>query len=432
MYQIDESNRTGFPANLEITIGSPSKPGQLLAGDTTDQTYEFRLRDIKKLRAWINQLWIGRVRNNGAGVCYGELDLSTNSIPSIEGSFTAQSIAVGEIAIGGHSGRGMGVLRLPASVTNLWCNTFDMGAQIGSSDPGNSIVFFGTNTQPITMTVVSNCYIGHALFQYADPVSVTNNGFPPGSRLWIGQPSLRATLELGCIKQSLSSCQFGKGLGTMAVYATSLTIGRSTSAGSYHYITNDFRAVTQFVWDVQGTISIGPNNNDNTYTFPPASGSVSCLDLQLGSDTVSNKIIRSFLALSNIVITVSNSVTLKETGVVTNFVEGYSSGFDIGATNLDIQDPKNWTGFSDYGRMTLRFLRDPVNPYAAYWGLRMKGNGVSVIQALTNTSPRRLTWSTNGLSASAQARFGIVYDSARNVTYVGVQPIPSGALLLIR
>jgi len=68
-------------------------------------------------------------------------------------------------------------------------------------------------------------------------------------------------------------------------------------------------------------------------------------------------------------------------------VNGVSSGFDIGTTNLDIQDPKNWTGFSDYGRLDIRFVADPVLPSKPYWGLRMKGNGVTVIQNLTNTTP---------------------------------------------
>jgi hypothetical protein len=66
----------------------------------------------------------------------------------------------------------------------------------------------------------------------------------------------------------------------------------------------------------------------------------------------------------------------------------------------------------------------------------MKGDGVSVVQALTVTNStypaRRLTWSTNGLSAKAAARFGIHYDPLRNVTYVGVSPLMRGTLLLVR
>jgi hypothetical protein len=86
--------------------------------------------------------------------------------------------------------------------------------------------------------------------------------------------------------------------------------------------------------------------------------------------------------------------------------------------------------------MDIRFVSDPADPAVPYWGLRMKGDGVSVIQSLTETNStypsRRLTWSTNALSAKVAARFGIHYDSFRNVTYVGVMPIMQGTLIKVQ
>jgi hypothetical protein len=143
---------------------------------------------------------------------------------------------------------------------------------------------------------------------------------------------------------------------------------------------------------------------------------------------------RSLLVLSNTTVSASRSVVLQETAVVTNIVNGRSSGFDIGTTNLDIQDPQ--TNFADYGRMDIRFVADPADVSAPYWGVRMKGDGTGVIQALTETNStypaRRLTWSTNGLSAKVASRFGVHYDALKNVTYLGVKPLVRGTLLLVQ
>jgi hypothetical protein len=141
-----------------------------------------------------------------------------------------------------------------------------------------------------------------------------------------------------------------------------------------------------------------------------------------------SSIYRASLILSNTVFAVSNAVTIMETAIVTNYVAGISSGFDIGTTNLSIQDPQATNVYADYGRLAIRFTSDPLNLKQAYWGLRIKGNAIGVIQGLTNTVPQRLSWTTDGLSQKVMVRFGIHYDDVRDVTYVGVQPLRSGTI----
>jgi hypothetical protein len=433
----DGLTRTGFPNQVDFTVGTSAQPARFHAGVYYGTYARTVLTNFASFKGWLSELQVGRVNNNGAGACYAELDLSEKSVANPEGSVTPLSLAVPSVVIGGAAGSPVGVLRLPSSLTNIWCHSFEMGAITGTT-PTNNQVSFGSNTQPITFTVASNLSLGFADFRSIGPGGAMGLAFPAGSRLRVGGPNNRGVVRLGNIRDSGGSRHlFGKGFSEVTLYASNLFIGLSTGNNGYtHYVTNDFREATQFLWNVKETISVGAGRQGEfDYTFLPANGTVACSNLIAGTTgTVGYLGWRSLLVLSNTAFAASHAVTLQETAVVTNFVDGRPSGFDIGTTALDIQDPQ--TNFADYGRMDLRFVSDPADPSVAYWGLRIKGDGVSVVQALTVTNStypaRRLTWSTNGLSAKAAARFGIHYDALRNVTYVGVSPLVRGTLLLVR
>jgi hypothetical protein len=311
-----------------------------------------------------------------------------------------------------------------------------MGAIVGSVN-SKCLVTFGTNTQPVTFTVVSNLSLGFADFNSIGPGGVTNSAFPPGSRLRVGSPTDRGAVTLGNIRDAAGAVSlFGQGISDVTLYAATMVMGRNTgNNGYYHYTTNDFRGATQCLWNVSESISMGIGaSGDNVYTYLPANGTVGCSNLIMGHTGNVSSISRTLLILSNTVFSVSNAVTIMETAAVTNFVVGQSSGLDIGTTNLDIQDPQAVGVYADYGRIVIRFVSDPVDPTQMYWGLRIKGNAVSLIQSLTNTVPQRLSWTTTGLSPAFLARFGIYYDDVHDITYVGIPKTYSvpGVMILVQ
>lgn len=437
LYNRSGSTVTGFPDQIDFTVGSSNLPAKLYAGLYYGTYARLAMTNFGSFKAWLSELQVGRVLNNGAQTCFAELDLSENSVTNLEGSITPFSMSITSIVVGGAAGSPTAFLRLPSTLTNIWCTSFDMGSIVGSGLT-NCLVTFGTNTQPVAFTVTSNLTLGFADFRSVGPGGMTNLAFPQGSRLRVGSPTSRGTVRLGYIRDSGGSkFLFGKGFSDVTVYADNLFIGLSTgNNGYYHYVTNDFRDATQFVWNVRGDISVGTGKQgEYDYTYLPANGTVSCSNLVAGcTGTVGYLGWRSLLVLSNTTVSASRSVVLQETAVVTNIVNGRSSGFDIGTTNLDIQDPQS--NFADYGRMDIRFVADPADVSAPYWGVRMKGDGTGVIQALTETNStypaRRLTWSTNGLSAKVASRFGVHYDALKNVTYLGVKPLVRGTLLLVQ
>lgn len=426
---------TGFPSRIELTIGSPTTRGNLYAGYFYGSALPVVLTNFASFNAWISDLWVCRIDNNGAGTCTGTLDVSEASMTDPQGSITPTSLAVSTLGVGGmNAGLFYGTLYLPSTLTSITCNSFDLG-RAGALRNGAAIISLGTGSRPIVFTVASSFSSGLGGFRYITAGPVTNSGFPPGSTLRIGSPTNRADVKLGYISAQGTSCRFGNGFATVELHATSLTSGFGANNSHWHTVTNDFRDATSLVWNVSGDIVLGPGAADYIYTYLPAGGSVACSNLTMGQTGLSNYPgWRALLVLSNTAFAVSNAVTIRETAVVTNIVNGLSSGFDIGSTNLDIQDPQGTATYADYGRMAIRFAGDPIDATQNYWGLRMKGHAIGLIAGLTSTVPQRLSWRTDGLSAGVLARFGVHYDALNDVTYVGVPGVRKavGATILAR
>ena len=435
VYTQDGNTVTGLPSQVELVIGAPDKPGSLFYGYTYNSPCNMKLGNFKSFRAWLSVLYIGK--NDNAGTIVSELDLSETSVSNLEGSITAGSVNIPVIAIGGTRGDATGILKLPSTITNITCNSFELGYVTALSGPPSSVIHLGTNTQPITFTVSNNLVIGYAQFQTVNALGITNNAFPAGSIIRVGTPQNRATVGLGPTKTQGTTGLFGKGLGDMTLYASNVIIGSGAAANNYHFFTNDFRDATNFIWDVEGAFSVGENQADCMFVWLPQ-GTVTCSNFGLGQADSSSYHYRSILYLSNTVLNVKNAATVKEVGVITNFIDGISSGLDIGSLLLDLQDPSVSTNpaYRDYGRMDLRFQKDPEYVNKPYWGLRLKGDARSLIQDLVTTNStyvfQRLTWNTNGLSAKAQSRFGVHYTAFNNTTYVGVSPLVNGTLILVR
>jgi hypothetical protein len=439
IYAVDGTVVTGMPSQATLRIGAPGKPGTFTLGQVYDiPGVTNRMGNFAAFRAWLSYLSIARIDNNGSDISYSELDLSEASVPILEGSINPSSVNIATVVIAGNQGTPTGVLKLPSTLSALTFNSLEIGSQVGLSGPSNSIIHLGSNTSPIVFTVSNNFSIGYAVFLTANEAGMASNAFPAGSKLRIGTPSSRAVVQFAAKNTQGTVGLFGKGFDDVTLYASNVVMGRGGWASHAHFSTNDFRGATNFVWDVEGEFLIGTNIGDCMFFWFPAYGSGSCSNLSVGQPDSFSYNYRAFLHLSNMPFIVRQAATIKETGIISNYVNGYSSGLDIGTTNLDLQDPNisTNTAYKDYGRMDLRFAGDPVNPYRPYWGLRMNGDGRSLIQTLVTTNAtyvyQRLTWSTNGLSAKAQERFGVHYDGVQNVTYIGVSPLVTGSLLIIR
>ena len=105
----------------------------------------------------------------------------------------------------------------------------------------------------------------------------------------------------------------------------------------------------------------------------------------------------------------SLTVGTQGTGTMTNHVAQYAGGIDMdSAATLTI---------GDTGNIHIAFEENPAE-LGMYWGLRWKGNHVTDLTALHETTPAKLSWDVSGIDPYYHADVGIQYDGT--YTYVGI------------
>jgi len=389
----------------------------------------------------LNWLYVGASEGGGANNQNVVVDLSEHAVTNWNwsGSLTKTSLSVTNISIGSAiatgtsgSGKGGGTLFLPSSLTNIWCSQFALGYQSGAYYLTNT-VNLGTNSGAIAFTVASSLKIGVGSFlTLSGPGgSITNTAFPMGSTLTIGSPSAPATVcQIG--KGYSNSMVFGRGFTNVAIYCANHTVGGGLSSAVKNNVNNDFRDAVNLTIVATNALQLGINSGDIASMYVPANSFIACSNVVIGANSSSTySWYLAALYMSNTAIAVSNSITLNPTAIVTNYINGISSGFDIGTTNFTVAGTNFGGVATQYGRINLVFVSDPINPTKPYWGLRLKGDARSWLPNLTNAPTATtlanngyLSWSTAGLSASARSRFGIQYDGV--YTYVGVSPTSGG------
>ena len=120
-------------------------------------------------------------------------------------------------------------------------------------------------------------------------------------------------------------------------------------------------------------------------------------------------------------LTVSN-VYIGATGHLTNHIAGTSCGLDL-ANGASL-------GITNSGGMVLRFETDPIDKGSVCWGLRMGGNNVAALAALTNSG--KISISTNGLADRYAQNVGVYYDAKTDKTYLGIPGLPVGTVFMIQ
>ena len=426
----DGASQTNLPPDTELIIGASGSPAVFDFGVMYNTTMDIRWSGFRRFEGYLSQLNIGRSPNSMT--VYAELDLA--SVGELAGDITTNNVDMGILRLGGGNRDGTGVLRLPGTVTNMVFDTFHLGNIPDLKHPPNSVLDLGSNTQLRAITVRDDFRIGRGEFQYVDSGGTPHTGLPGGVAFRAGAEDQRAGFRVGdCYTGAIAV--FGPGLSTFDAWLSELWIGDHAAIWMGQpttYSTLDLRGVVVTSLDVEGDVTMGIGYDDQS-TFYLSSSAMRCSTLTIGNfgSTRVNDNAVSTLVLSNAVVTVTNSVTLNETALVEATLDGYCAGLNLQTTNLFVAEP--FVTFPEYyGLIDLTFAADPLDTSANYYGLQLTGDARAQLQALTDAVPSRLTWNTDGLSPAKQASCGIHYDEGRDVTFVGLQGILSGTVIIVR
>ena len=422
IYNDGTSGKTGFPPNVSVRIGTSSAPSSLqLASAYATQT-DVRWGGFRRFEAWLRQLYLGYASNSQ--IQYGELDLTDTNTIELTGSFTSGRMSVGDVRLGSQDSTGSGRLKLPSSMTNITVGTLYLGyAGTISFSPDYSVIDLGSNSALRELVISNEFRMGRGQFQYVDAIGNTVTGTPAGLSVRIGSPAVRAsTFYIGDAVIQGSQTRFGSGVTDFSMYVTNANVARGFGGNHWSLGQLDLSQATNLVFDVQNTFQISDADESYGYVFLAggAEGGRGC-----ASNLFISNPIRAWAAqmvLSNVQFAVSNQMAIRSPGQFTNYVCGLASGIDLQTTNLTIVDGRT---------MHLVFQADPVNSGRACWGLRMKGDAIAQINALTS-APAKVTYDISGLSDKYKARFGVFYDGKTDRTYLGVRDVPQSTLFIIR
>ena len=427
--------QVGVPPNLVVQIGEPLNRAIFRLGYmyNTPET-DVRWGRFSRFEGYFSELTIGYCGNSA--YVYSELDLTTTNTLELAGDITTRNVATPLLRLGGGRTGATGVLKIPGSITNLAFDALEMGYFEDLSGPPNySILNLGSNAQTRTVSIRNTCRLGLAKFQYLDATGSLKAGFPTGTALRIGTPTQRALLQVGGASGLGTISELGTGIGVFEAWLNALNVSKCKDNWSAHTITAtlDLRGATVAALDVAGNVDIGQTMGSLASVFLPPCA-VACTNLTVGttgSGTVSyDNQWYGRLHLSNTVVSAVNQVAVNQSGRIYAALAGRSCGLDLATSALTVAAPHPTTGI--YGLIDLIVADDPESLTDDYFGLRLQGDATAALQALHDASPSRLTWNIAALSPRNQARFGIHYDAARDLTVVGLLRIPSGTLLLIR
>ena len=422
IYNDGTSGKTGFPPNVSVRIGSSSAPSSLrLASAYATQT-DVRWGGFRRFEAWLRQLYLGYASNSQ--IQYGELDLTDTNTIELTGSFTSGRMSVGDVRLGSQDSTGSGRLKLPSSMTNITVGTLYLGyAGTVSVSPDYSVIDLGSNSALRELVISNEFRMGRGQFQYVDAIGNPVISTPTGLSVRIGSPAVRAsTFYIGDDVIQGSQTRFGSGVKDFSMYVTNANVARGYGGNHWSLGQLDLSQATNLVFDVQNTFQI--STADESYGYVTLAGGAAG-----GRGSASNLFISNpshawaaHLVLSNVQFAVSNQMAIRSPGRLTNYVSGVASGIDLQTTNLTIVDGCN---------MHVVFQSDTQTKPGDYWGLRIKGDAIAQMSALT-TTPAKVTYDISGLSVKKQNKFGIFYNEKADQTILGLLEEFQGVVYSIR
>ena len=231
-----------------------------------------------------------------------------------------------------------------------------------------------------------------------------------------------------------------EGLTNVVLVATnSVLLGRTTRSNN-EGITNiaeiDAATCTNVTFETPSltlsqTVMASARTTHGVLRLGRGSGTVGSVTLGNVAGTAITRLY-GLIDLKGFQMTLTNEVKVAGCGIVSNDVNGVSSGFALNETATLAQ--------SD-GKMYVTFSRDPeglfkpVSPARAedcYWGFKWAGDHVADVQALVDAG--KLVVDTTGLSAKFLAKYALYYSAKDDTTYLGVPvvPVSSGMKVLFR
>lgn len=409
----------GWPSDVTVRVGQAGAPVQMTVGTSEGETECGASLALTNgsFTAYLTSLKIGSNTNNGSA--FSLLDLAGTAVQIGD---EANKVKVNELNIGGGIGRKPnGTLRLPSNITEIITGNFLLGGGTTYGQIGSGTLDLGTGSQLQTFTASNGLYLGVG-----------------GSAFWVNWPSnVNVTVGLPGLPAPMVVMRTGGGAltarlvmtnGVFAGHLSFLEVGSNPSVSGYGSSgILDLRRATSVTMDIAGNALVGSAyNTDNTntagYVFLPA-GTVTCSTNLYVGDAHSGS--RGLLELNGTEFRVGQRVEIGATGIISNYVEGVSSGIDF--QNADT----NGFSIAAGGRLAVVFKAGPSVPGIPCWGLKMKGNVVEFMNSLTNDTSRFML-NTASLSAGERSRLGVFYQASGNFTYLGFQPASRGSVLMIR
>lgn len=347
--------------------------------------------------AYVNNAWFGY---NGQNTC------------AVTGVFDAQSVANGVLDSKGSLGVGRGYASTRIGQVLLGTN---WTVRVGSPAAANGSLVVGSY-----FIYTSDCS-ADGLF------SMSGGSF----EAYVSTISLGDTMS--CARPTGKGLVKLEGLTNVVLVATnSVLLGRntrSTSEGQTVFAEIDASTCTNVTFET-------PSLTMNTTYLQSGRTTHGVLRLGRGAGTVGSvtmgnvagtAITRQYalIDLKGFQMTLTNEVKVAGCGIVSNDVNGVSSGFALNETaTLAQSDGKMYVTFSH----DPEGLFKPVSPARAedcYWGFKWAGDHVSDVQALIDAG--KLVVDTTGLSAKFLAKYALYYSAKDDTTYLGVPVVPVGS-----
>lgn len=432
-YLASDSGRAqilNLPTNIAISVGSVGSPGTLQIGHYQYGPAASRRTIVGNLavtgglfRAYFSTVVVGQHLGGNDGTVTSTLDLRDTTLvcDGVTNMWRANVLVVGSkgYPIGGAGSQWvLGTLKIPEAVTNITVGHLALGTRNNC----RGRLDIGSNSLLRTVLITNGLHMSNGAIGYED-----NGGFvawlPNGIDFTVGQPDNHVQMDIGrraanqwpSYSETYSEPESRIVItsGSFAGYISTLRVGvKETSAKTITGVL-DIASATVSAFKISDSAYIGYETSDNQngkgYVYLPDCPAGITNGLYIGDTHASSY---GYLELNGTLLPVGQQVAIDVTGVVTTHVNGTCAGIDL-ASN-DTNDFTIATG----GRIHIAFDADPADTNAVYWGVRMAGDHLGYFQGLTNDS--RLTWDTNGLSASIASSIGLQCNGL--YTYVGRSP----------
>lgn len=304
--------------------------------------------------------------------------------------------------------------------------TIGSGQTLAVSDSAPGTINIGTRAAGASLNTQTNVAEGTLSLNSGAAASFGTGTNRAALNVGINAGNRGSTVSsLGTITAAATST-FSAHLSTLVIGTQNATIATSTdflASGSI-----DLRSATVSAFDVSGDVTIGNGagqGSQGELRLPGLNavigGNLTVGDSETGGGSQASS--SGLLDLVGTHVEVSGDVAFNATGSAEVLVDGVSAGlrldsdstFTLTMTGTSAADPNSAYHIT---------FEDP-DAIGLYYGFAWEGNHLATVQGLVDDF--HITWTDNMTGNAA----GVFYDSDLDLTYIGVIPEPTSALLLL-